>query len=114
MWLLLGVFRTSGYHFRKQVPIGPYFADMACHHAKIIIEVDGDTHGTDAGIAHDARRDAFLERQGYTLLRFGNAEVLKNPDGVFQMISGALEGRPESRRSTQKNNTTISDGTLRP
>jgi very-short-patch-repair endonuclease len=100
MWRILHTFRTGGYHFRKQVPIGPYYADMACHHAKLVIEVDGETHGTDAEVKHDTRRDSFLRGEGYTVLRFTNTDVLQNADGVFDVVSGALDGRPKNRRSS--------------
>lgn len=99
MWRLLYAFRTGGYHFRKQVPIGPYTVDMACHHARLVIEVDGDTHGSATAIRNDARRDAFLRGEGYTVLRIPNSEVMKNPDGVYQLVASALEGRPKQQRA---------------
>jgi very-short-patch-repair endonuclease len=99
MWRLLWQLRTNGYHFRKQEQIGPYFADIACHHAKLVIEVDGQTHSTDAEVLHDRRRDAFLRREGYTVLRFSNEDVLKRPEDVFEIVVAALEGRPKNLRS---------------
>jgi very-short-patch-repair endonuclease len=102
MWRLLYPFRIDGYHFRKQVPIGPYYADIACHHAKLVIELDGVTHGTDAEFRHDATRDSFLGREGYTVLRFWNADVLDNPEGVFDTISRAIEGRLKSQRARKR------------
>ena len=99
MWRLLWTFRTNGYHFRKQEQIGPYFADIACHHAKVVIEVDGHTHGTEAELEHDRRRDAFLRGEGYTVLRFSNHDVLTNPEGVFDVVAAALDGRPKNLRS---------------
>ena len=99
MWRILWGFRTNGYHFRKQAKIGPYTVDMACHHAKLVIEVDGATHGTDAAQRQDARRDAFLKAEGYTVLRIPNREVLRNPDGVYDAVAHALVGRPKNRRS---------------
>ena len=98
MWRLLYAFRTGGYHFRKQVPIGPYTVDIACHHAKLIIEVDGDTHGTDTARRNDARRDAFLKGEGYTVLRISNSEVMTNSDGVYQLVAIALAGKPKQPR----------------
>ena len=98
-WRLLHTFRTGGYHFRKQSPIGPYVADFACHHAKLVIEMDGETHFTDDGLRHDACCDAFLRSQGYTVLRFTNHEVATNPDGVFEVIAAALADRPLSPRA---------------
>jgi very-short-patch-repair endonuclease len=70
MWFVLYTFRQQGYHFRRQVQVGPYYADFACHHAAVVIEVDGDTHGTDAARAYDARRDAYFHKRGYEVLRF--------------------------------------------
>ncbi len=98
MWRLLHPFRTNGFHFRKQEQIGPYHVDFACHHALLVIEVDGDTHGTDAGIEHDERRDEFLRHEQYTVLRFGNDEVMRNPEGGYQIISAALAGRKTNNR----------------
>jgi very-short-patch-repair endonuclease len=68
----------------------------------LVIEVDGDTHGTDAAEKHDARRDDFLRRQGYTVLRFMNSDVMTNADGVFQVVSATLEGRPKNLRSSRE------------
>jgi very-short-patch-repair endonuclease len=99
MWRLLYTFRTAGYHFRKQAPIGPYCADIACHHAKLVIELDGETRGSASAEAHDAHRDAFLAAEGYTVLRFSNADVLENPDGTFSIIEQTLQGRPTNSRS---------------
>jgi very-short-patch-repair endonuclease len=98
MWRLLYTFRTA-YHFRKQAPIGPYYADIACHHAKLVIELDGDSHGSASAEVHDANRDAFLAAEGYTVLRFSNADVLENPDGTFSIIEQTLQGRPTNSRS---------------
>lgn len=90
MWRLLFPFRTGSFHFRKQAPIGPYCVDFACHHARLVIEVDGDTHATAQGIRSDARRDTFLVAEGYRVLRFTNADVLGNPEGVLAKIASEL------------------------
>jgi len=100
LWRLLYTFRTSGYHFRKQRQVGDYFPDFVCHHAHLVIEVDGGQHYADAGLAHDAMRDAFLRSRGYDVLRFSNLDVLTNPDGVFDIVAQSLEGRPASPRQT--------------
>ena len=82
---------TPQHHWRKQVPIGPYFADFASHSAKLIIEVDGGQHAT--ALRADERRTAFLEQQGFCLLRFWNNEVLGNIDGVLDRIADELAVR---------------------
>lgn len=88
LWRMLKLsFRD--YHFRKQVPIRHYIADFASHRAKLVIEVDGGQHNLDV----DAVRTKIIEAEGYRVLRFWNNEVLRNPDGVWAVIHGALHGR---------------------
>lgn len=99
LWRLLYPFRSTHFHFRKQAPIGAYCVDFACHHAKLVIEVDGDTHDLPGAKAHDAERDAFLESQGYTVSRFTNIEVRENPEGVYLTIENTLNDRPPNTRT---------------
>jgi very-short-patch-repair endonuclease len=75
-------------HFRFQVPMGPYIADFASHRTKLIIEVDGESHGHTQ--EQDAARTAFLEVEGYRVIRFWNNEVFGNPEGVVAQIEEAL------------------------
>ena len=43
LWQSLKTFRVLyGFHIRRQVPIGPYVADFACHAARLVIEIDGN------------------------------------------------------------------------
>jgi len=76
--------------FRRQVPIGPYIADFACLKARLIIEIDGSQHVEAA--AYDARRDAFLKREGFKVLRFWNNDVVARADSVMEAIFVALDG----------------------
>jgi very-short-patch-repair endonuclease len=81
--------RTLGeWKFVRQCPIGPYFADFACREAKLVVELDGEGH--DLGHERDMRRDAFLEGEGYRVLRIASAEMLINADGVLSQIASAL------------------------
>jgi very-short-patch-repair endonuclease len=68
LWYRLQRRQLSGCKFRRQVPIGPYFADFACLEAKLVVEVDGDHHGDQ--LAYDARRDRWLGEKGFRVLRF--------------------------------------------
>ena len=89
-WRLIGPLRLNGHHFRKQAKMGPYVVDFVCHAAKLVIEIDGETHFTEVGIARDAVRTAALSRHGYRMLRFTNEEVMHNPDGVYATVTAAL------------------------
>lgn len=86
MWDLLRDFRPRGARFRRETPIGPYVADFAWLAARLIVEVDGNSHETEHGRRHDRHRDAFLAKQGFSILRFDNDQVLDNPDYVFLSI----------------------------
>ena len=48
LWHALRSRRFLGYKFRRQVPVGPFIADFACKSARLVIEIDGDSHGNDA------------------------------------------------------------------
>jgi len=89
-WRLIEPLRRQGHHFRKQVAIGPYVADFACHHAKFVIEIDGDTHFSDAALRRDRECGAYLNARGFTVLRFTNLDVMSNADGVYEALASAL------------------------
>ncbi|GGE89649.1 endonuclease domain-containing protein [Sphingomonas prati] len=74
--------------FTRQILVGPYILDLVSRRAKLAIELDGDTHATQ--VAYDAARTAFLERQGYRVLRFTNADVMTNLPGVLEAIACEL------------------------
>jgi very-short-patch-repair endonuclease len=83
LWRLLRDRRLNSLKFRRQVPVGPYIVDFLCVGAKLIVEADGSQH---AESTHDKARDAYLERQGWKVLRFWNNEVLQNREGVLETI----------------------------
>jgi very-short-patch-repair endonuclease len=93
LWLRLRALRAAGYHVRRQVPIGPYFADFACHAARLVIEVDGAQHGDPGAQAHDVARDRWFARQGYGTLRIEAREVLTDPDLAVDRIVRELSMR---------------------
>jgi len=94
-WQHLRQLTMNGSHFRRQATIGPYFADFACHHARLVIEVDGGQHDENPAAAADARRTADLKARGYRVLRFWNNDVLGNVEGVMEMIAAvAREAGP--------------------
>ena len=87
LWSMLRDSRMPVFKFRRQQVIDPYIADFVCLERRLIIEADGSQHAESEA---DARRDAFLRREGFSVLRFWNNDVLKNPAGVFDAIHAAL------------------------
>jgi very-short-patch-repair endonuclease len=93
LWQQLRRKQIRGLRFRRQHPIGPYFADFICIALRLIIEVDGVTHLDAAQIDHDIARTQWLRREGYDVLRFWNLDVLTNMDHVIERIDREVQAR---------------------
>ncbi len=92
LWAILRGSALDGRKFHRQQRLGPFYADFVCQAARLVVEIDGETHvGNEE---RDAGRTAFLECEGYRVLRFSNADVMENVDGVAQVIRSALEPSP--------------------
>src|SRR5262249_48306064 len=74
LWRRLRGRQLNGAKFRRQHPIGPYFADLCCVEARLVIELDGGQHAEQT--AEDAGRTAYLGAQGFRVVRFWNDDVL--------------------------------------
>ena len=78
-----------------------YIADFTARREKLVIELDGDSHADRIG--YDAARTAYLETQGYRVLRFDNEEIRTNLDGVLDVIVATMETAfPSPRPSPQR------------
>lgn len=91
-WHLRRKLPLEGTYFRRQVPLGPYFADFACLKHRLVIELDGGQHTFPEAQRRDAERTAFLEAQGFRVLRFWNNQVFSGIDGVIDTIHAAIDG----------------------
>lgn len=92
LWRHLRFWQLDGYKFRRQQPLGNYIVDFVCLKRRLIIELDGGQHAEQFN--YDAARDAWLRREGFTILRFWNNDVTKNIDGVKEQILKALRITP--------------------
>ena len=92
LWYHLRAKRFAGVKFRRQSVIGPFIADFTCRAAMLIIEIDGDTHGSTT--EYDADRTAYLSEQGWSVIRFTNTDVMQNIEAVLSMIAQRLPLSP--------------------
>ena len=92
LWRHLKRMETSGTHFRRQVPIGSYVVDFACMASRLLIELDGSHHGDQVNKARDQGRTAWLESEGYRVVRFWNNDIGENLEGVLDTIRAAIYG----------------------
>ena len=91
LWNLLRNRQLDGLKFVRQLAVGPYFADFACRETALIVELDGSQHLDSPG---DEVRTKYLTTQGYSVLRFWNADVLRDPQGAATSILAAAAGHP--------------------
>lgn len=99
LWTLLRDRQLAGAHFRRQYAIPPYIAEFACLDARLIVEVTAAAH-VDGD--HDTQRVAYLERQGWRVLRFANNDVLANTDAVVERIAAALPPAPAADETAEE------------
>ena len=83
--------QLAGYKFVRQFLIGPYIADFACREAALVVELDGGQHSENV---RDDVRTAYINAQGYSLLRFWNNDVLNNLESVQEAVLSALALNP--------------------
>jgi very-short-patch-repair endonuclease len=88
LWQILRSKRFAGFKFKRQLPIDNYIADFACLARRLIVEVDGGQH---AESPRDIPRDAYLQAQGFQVLRFWNSDIFDNEQGVLTRILDALQ-----------------------
>ncbi|HZY67008.1 MAG TPA: DUF559 domain-containing protein, partial [Devosia sp.] len=90
LWNLLRNRSVHGLKFVRQHPIDPFVADFVCREHMLVVEVDGSQHADDAH--YDARRTAFLNSHGYSVLRFWNTDVLHHLASVQELIIAVVAG----------------------
>ncbi len=88
LWAKIRNRQIHGYKFRRQCPLGKYIVDFVCHGKKVIIELDGSQHAVQE--EYDQQRTAWLESEGYKVIRFWNNDVWQNIEGVLEVICSAL------------------------
>ena len=97
LWKRLRNRQFDDFWIRRQHPIGPYILDFYCDEAKLAIEVDGHSHGTEDRPERDARRDAWLEVRGIRTLRLRAQLVLSDMDVALATLRAALSDGPLHR-----------------
>ena len=84
--------QLEGFKIRRQHIIGQYIADFICLPQNLIIEIDGKIHQLPENKESDEIRTAWLEKQGFKVIRFKNEEVINEIDKVLNNIINILNG----------------------
>ena len=91
LWAQLRGRRFAGYKFRRQTPIAGYIADFYCAQARLILELDGESHvgkGT-----RDENRRRTLKSKGFRILRFWDTEIYDDLEAVLELIWRACQSQ---------------------
>jgi very-short-patch-repair endonuclease len=91
LWARISGSKLNSYKFRRQHVIDHAITDFFCPRKGLIVEVDGDTHDRQ----RDAARDATHLVKGWTTIRFTNADVGKNIEGVLARLVRTLDSLPD-------------------
>jgi very-short-patch-repair endonuclease len=84
LWRHLRNCQVEGVKFKQQQPIENYIVDFVAFAPKLVIELDGSQHMDNKH--YDEARDACLRKNGFTVLRFWNNELVENIEGVLEVI----------------------------
>ena len=102
LWRKLRNRQLAGLKFRRQYPHGNYTLDFYYEQIKLAIEIDGRSH--EARQNTDAKRDAFMSREGIQTLRIPASLVLRDMDAVLRTI-GAESRRLLAEQDEMKNSS---------
>ena len=91
LWLHISRAKLDGYKFRRQHVIANTIVDFFCPQKGLIVEIDGGTHDP----TKDALRDEISSHRGYSTVRYSNAAVGKDIEGVLQHLLATLSALPD-------------------
>ncbi len=86
LWKYLRGKQMRGYDFHRQKPIDNYVVDFFCYKLRLIIEVDGRTHGFQEVYKRDVKKEKKLKDLGLRVLRFTDEQVLTDIETVLRNI----------------------------
>jgi very-short-patch-repair endonuclease len=90
--------QLMGYKFRRQYSVDRYVVDFYSPALKLAIEIDGDSHFQQGAIERDSERQRFIESFGIEFLRFTNADIYENLDGVIEKIAEHITERSQNNK----------------
>ena len=102
LWRALKELPVDGTHFRRQAPIGRYVVDFFCPAKRLIVDLDGGHHNDDEAAERDRERQAWLEQEGYRVVRFWNSEVTGDLNAVLERIYLEVHGSREAEADMLK------------
>ncbi|HXQ39265.1 MAG TPA: endonuclease domain-containing protein [Anaerolineales bacterium] len=97
--------RELGFKIRRQHPIWGFIADFYCTEAKLVIEIDGDSHVEPDQAEYDKARTEWLEERGYRVIRIMNKDVHRYLEDILNEIYLVCQERTASLKSIGERNS---------
>jgi very-short-patch-repair endonuclease len=101
LWRIVRDRRCAGHKFRRQMPLGDYIVDFVCPEQRLVVEIDGPSHGSDEQRLRDQKRDTWLAANDFRVLRLNNDLVIGAPELAERRIREALRADPSSVIASQ-------------
>jgi very-short-patch-repair endonuclease len=101
LWRYLRRGTVHSHRFRRQFPLGPYFADFCCLPVRLVIEVDGEQHAESAQVLHDERRTTWLNRNRFRVIRFASSDVVTRIENVLDEIERVVSEQEQLLRYSE-------------
>ena len=109
LWQRLRNRQLAGFKFVRQLHIDGYYADFACREARVVVEIDGMTHGTPSDVESDAAREQSLGKAGYRVFRVTNTDVYETIEGVQEALLAFLAAAPHPNPLPQRVKNTLGE-----
>ena len=102
LWSILRNSQLQGVKFRRQFPVGKYILDFYSPAHKLGIEADGGQHYEEEGRKRDVIRAEEILKEGIRIIRFSDRDILRNIEGVCEVILHEIEKSPSPQSSPQR------------
>jgi very-short-patch-repair endonuclease len=90
LWSKIRNRQLKGFKFRRQYGIGNFIVDFYCPEARLVLEIDGDSHYDEKTRKYDMARQKYLENCKIKIIRFTNKNVMENLEGVLETTANNL------------------------
>lgn len=87
LWSKLRASQLYGYKFRRQYGIGKYIVDFYCPKARLVVEIDGNSHYQNDVREKDKEREGFIKSFNISIVRFTNKDITENLTGVLKKLA---------------------------
>lgn len=104
--MLMEALVKKGHQVYSQEPCGAYRIDLSIYgkNRKVAIECDGEAyHSSREQLAHDRKKDFYLKKNKWIVLRFSGSEIYQNRDRCIQAVETHLMTKKDRKKIQQKN-----------